>query len=324
MCPFTRATVALWTGLSIFVAVRVACRCVIGPRRYPLRGPYNLDASLLLGDYGRRNPTLRLLGPHELVQAVRTPAGPGTMQVRVRPAASEVAARAWGPGGAWLLDVLAQLLGLDDEPPRWTGPLGRIQARCPGVRLTRVVDLADFVIHYVLRQRVAWRDAVTSQLSLLSAYGEPAPGPGGLKLPLAPSQWRALSLPELAGHGLEQKRARTIMTVAARARHIASWAELAPAEFARRLQSLRGVGPWTRAMVQGYGLGDADVLPPDDHDLPNVVAWVLAGEPRANDARMAELLEPYRGHRFRVIKLLTAAGIHAPRFGPRIRGQRPS
>jgi hypothetical protein len=31
------------------------------------------------------------------------------------------------------------------------------------------------------------------------------------------------------------------------------------------------------------------------------------------------LLEPYRGHRARVIRLLSLGGIQAPRFGPRMR-----
>jgi hypothetical protein len=47
------------------------------------------------------------------------------------------------------------------------------------------------------------------------------------------------------------------------------------------------------------------------------VSWALAGEPRADDARMLELLEPYRGHRGRVIRLIVSAGITAPRYGPR-------
>jgi hypothetical protein len=47
------------------------------------------------------------------------------------------------------------------------------------------------------------------------------------------------------------------------------------------------------------------------------VAWALAGEPRGDDARMLELLAPFRGHRGRVCTLLEAAGITAPRFGPR-------
>jgi hypothetical protein len=33
---------------------------------------------------------------------------------------------------------------------------------------------------------------------------------------------------------------------------------------------------------------------------------------------MLELLEPYRGQRARVIRLLEASGIRAPRYGPRL------
>ncbi|TME76348.1 MAG: hypothetical protein E6I46_06645 [Chloroflexi bacterium] len=59
-----------------------------------------------------------------------------------------------------------------------------------------------------------------------------------------------------------------------------------------------------------------------DYHLPHQVAWALAGEPRATDDRMLELLEPYRGQRARVIRLLTLGGIQAPRFGPRMRLRR--
>ena len=38
----------------------------------------------------------------------------------------------------------------------------------------------------------------------------------------------------------------------------------------------------------------------------------------ATDARMLELLEPFRGHRGRVCDLLAAGGIMAPRYGPRM------
>jgi 3-methyladenine DNA glycosylase/8-oxoguanine DNA glycosylase len=64
--------------------------------------------------------------------------------------------------------------------------------------------------------------------------------------------------------------------------------------------------------------GDADAVSVGDFHIPNTVAWALAGEPRGTDARMLELLEPYRGHRGRVCALLVLAGISAPRFGPRM------
>jgi 3-methyladenine DNA glycosylase/8-oxoguanine DNA glycosylase len=64
-------------------------------------------------------------------------------------------------------------------------------------------------------------------------------------------------------------------------------------------------------------LGDPDAVSVGDFHLPNLVAFALAGEPRADDSRMLELLEPWRGHRARVIRLLESSGIAAPRFGPR-------
>jgi hypothetical protein len=52
--------------------------------------------------------------------------------------------------------------------------------------------------------------------------------------------------------------------------------------------------------------------------VPNTVTWTLAGEPRGTDARMLELLEPYRGQRGRVQLLLEASHIAPPAYGPRM------
>src|SRR5439155_5197043 len=90
----------------------------------------------------------------------------------------------------------------------------------------------------------------------------------------------------------------------------------------RRLHALPGMGRWTAAEVALVALGDADAVSVDDYHLPHLVSWALAGEPRGTDERMLELLEPYRGHRGRVIRLLEASGISAPRFGPRLAGRR--
>ena len=85
-----------------------------------------------------------------------------------------------------------------------------------------------------------------------------------------------------------------------------------------RLTSIPGIGPWTAGEVAVRALGDVDAVSVGDFHLPNVVAYALAGEPRASDARMLELLEPYRGHRAIVIRLLELSGIQAPRYGPRL------
>lgn len=290
-------------------------------RRFTLDRPYDLGRTLTLGDLGRANPTLRRPSADELMRAQWTPEGPASVRVRVL--AGEVEAEAWGPGHTWVLDQLAAHLGLDDHPPPFLDKLGRVQRQLPGVRLGRTLDVFELLVSTVIRQRVAWRDAVATQLAMLRAHAEPAPGPFELRLPLSAAQWCGLTTADLAGFGLERKRAKTALGLAARADRIRGWRTLPSEQFAARIEAFPGVGPWTRAMVQGHGLGDPDAVPLGDYDLPSMVSWFFADEPRADDARMLELLEPHTGQRFRAIHLLWAAGVHAPRRGPKIRGVRP-
>lgn len=65
-------------------------------------------------------------------------------------------------------------------------------------------------------------------------------------------------------------------------------------------------------------MGDPDAVAVGDYHIPNTVSWALANEPRADDARMLELLEPFAGHRGRVTMLLKFGGISAPKYGPRL------
>ena len=85
-----------------------------------------------------------------------------------------------------------------------------------------------------------------------------------------------------------------------------------------RLQAFAGVGAWTAAKVALVALGDADAVPVGDYHLPHMVGYAFEGKARSTDERMLELLEPYRGHRARVLRLLMLAGISAPRFGPKV------
>lgn len=90
-----------------------------------------------------------------------------------------------------------------------------------------------------------------------------------------------------------------------------------PADAGQRLLAFPGIGQWTAAEVAILALGDRDAVSVGDHHLPHIVAFALAGDLRGDNARMLELLEPYPGHRGRVLRLLVAAGISPPRLGPR-------
>jgi 3-methyladenine DNA glycosylase/8-oxoguanine DNA glycosylase len=74
----------------------------------------------------------------------------------------------------------------------------------------------------------------------------------------------------------------------------------------QRFRAVTGVGPWTAARIGLIALGDPDAVAVGDLHLPHLVTSALAGEPRGSDERMLELLEPFRGQRGRVIRLLMA------------------
>ena len=91
----------------------------------------------------------------------------------------------------------------------------------------------------------------------------------------------------------------------------------APDDARVRLSAVPGIGAWTVAEVAQRALGDSDALSVGDYHLSQYVGWALVGRP-LDDAGMVELLEPWRPHRFRVVRLLECSGYAKPRFGPRL------
>jgi 3-methyladenine DNA glycosylase/8-oxoguanine DNA glycosylase len=122
--------------------------------------------------------------------------------------------------------------------------------------------------------------------------------------------------------GVERRRADLIRAVARHVDSIEAIGDLPIADAYARLQAIPGIGPWTAAEIGVRALGDVDAVSVGDYHLPHLVAYALAGEPRATDGRMLELLEPFRGRRALVVRLLELSGVRAPRYGPRLAPRR--
>ena len=290
-------------------------------RGFTLRGPIHLGQTLGPLRHGLGDRTIRL-SRDEVWLAVRTADGPATLHVRSL-GDGVVRSRAWGDGALRLLESLPDLLGEADEPDLLVArhPVIRdLQRRHPGLRLPRTGRVLHALVPSVFEQKITGTEAFRAYAAFLRAFGEPAPGPGDLLLP-PPAEMLAC-LPYHAFHpiGIERRRAEVVRHAAGRA----TWLEASASaeEATRRLTSLTGIGPWTAAEVVRVAYGDADAVSVGDYHIPNSVAWALAGEPRADDARMLELLEPYRGQRGRVQRLLEVGRVVAPRYGPRMTPRR--
>jgi 3-methyladenine DNA glycosylase/8-oxoguanine DNA glycosylase len=144
--------------------------------------------------------------------------------------------------------------------------------------------------------------------------------PSAMRVMPTPRAWRDVPSWDWHRAGVDLSRSRTLVTAAGRAGRLEALVDRPPADAATALRTLPGIGVWTAAEVGQRALGDADAVSVGDFHLAKRVGHALVGAPVDDDA-MLELLEPYRGHRYRVQRLVELSG-HAPaRRGPRFAGR---
>jgi endonuclease III len=266
---------------------------------------------------GGLDPTTRI-GAGEAWRAVRTPDGPGTLQVRYTP--DGVEHEAFGPGAAWLEASIPALLGEHDTPDSLVAhhPVVADALRNHGSpRLGAGGVILAPLIWSILGQRITGKEAAQQWAAVCRLTSEPAPGPHQLLLPPEPAALGKVPYWRFHKLGIDRRRAELIITVARRANRMEEAATMTRDAAYARLMAIPGIGPWTAAVTLGPALGDPDAVAVGDFHLKNVVTYAFTGRPRGTDEEMLELLAPYAGQRGRVIALLNAAGWQAPRFGPR-------
>jgi len=305
------------------------------PTRRLIELPGPVDLRLVLGIHGRggADMALRFSRDGSAWRATRTPEGPATLWL-LPESQTRIRVDAWGAGARWAFEQAPDLLGASDDEEDFADRIAAIPLlrdlarRMPGLRLGRTARVLEALVPAIIEQKVTGAEARASIAHLVRAHGEPAPGPWtgtGKPAPLRvpPAAATLAGLPGYAYHplGLERRRADAIRFVATHANRVEECAALPLPDAYARLRALPLVGPWTAAEVGLRAFGDPDIVSVGDFHVPNTVCFGLVGDERGTDERMLELLAPFAGQRGRVVRLLEAGGVSAPKHGPRMQAR---
>ena len=293
--------------------------------------PFSLAVSLGILAHGSKDPCVRI-GPGAAWLAFATPGGHATLALTEQPApapGARVLARAWGPGAEHALAGLPALLGASDD---WTGfddpdfsatlphAVAETRRRNPGLRLPSTGRMLDSIVPVVLEQKVTAMEAYYAWRYLVAKHGADAPGPApaGLMVPPGAAQWRRVPSWEWHRAGVDSHRSGTILRACAVASGLERLAGVPLGEdLTRRLQSIPGIGPWSAAEITQRTHGAPDSVSVGDFHLAAFVGAALTGR-RTDDAGMLALLQPWLGHRQRVVRMLVLSGFRKQAYGPRL------
>lgn len=288
--------------------------------------PYDVDLVAVLGPFlrGAGDPATLVAGDGAVWRASRTPDGAGTLRLALID--GDVEASAWGAGADWLVGSVPDLLGADDDPTGFpaedlpevlVAPWRRLGRRW---RVPRSRLVLEALLVAILEQKVTGVQSRRAWRSMLREAGEPAPGPTPRPMHVLPDAASLRRVPSWQWHrwGVGPHQSATIMRVLQSPARIAECADLPVEEAARRLSSIPGVGGWTVAEVSQRALGDADAVSFGDYHVAHHVVYAFTGAMDGTDERMAELLAPFAGHRYRVQRLVEVSGVARPARGPRM------
>ena len=276
---------------------------------------------------GSGDPTMRVASG-AAIRASITPAGPGSIELRV--AGSEIRARAWGSGGGAPPGRPARAA----RPRRRrhgvrTGPAsdGCRAGAAPGSASTgahrrglggapagdpRATDHRDGGVAKLPAPRAVAREPGAGAAGAAGRAGaggrarDPAMAPRGARDRASPGGGLRRAARE--GRG-SRPSARPPGCPPAAGRS---------GDLAAALRTIPGIGPWTAAEVTLRALGDPDAVSVGDAHLSNLVTFALTGRPRAPTRRCSSCSRRGRAIGRGSSGLLEGAGIAPPRYGPRV------
>src|SRR5450755_333017 len=190
---------------------------------------------------------------------------------------------------------------------------GRVEAD-PGLRVPGCWNGFELATRAILGQQITVKGATAMAGRMVSAFGMPFSGPGGLTH-LFPTP-AALADAKLTRIGLTGARAETLRALARAVcdGRISFEGVVDSDEFLHRLCEIRGIGKWTAQYVAMRALGEPDAFPSSDLGLLRA----LSVESSRDLERRAEAWRPWRTYAAMYLwRMLSPSGSRANQSGSR-------
>ncbi|HEX3706956.1 MAG TPA: DNA-3-methyladenine glycosylase 2 family protein [Mycobacteriales bacterium] len=288
--------------------------------------PISVRLTLSVLRHGAGDPCHQVADDGAIWRTSRIASGPVTYRIR-QDAPQVVSGQAWGPGADALIAMLPELLGSEDDPDTFDPRddfVRAAQTRFRGLRIPATGRVLESLVPAVLEQKIVGIDAFAHWRRLVTRFGDAPPGPApiGMRLPPTADAWQ--EIPTWSWHraGVEERKARTIALAASYAGRLETEAARRPNDpsaLYRMLTAMPGIGVWTAAEVGHRAIGDADAPPIGDYHLPALLGEALGDGRAIREDEVEEFLEPWRPHRYRLVRLLELMpGSRRERRGPRM------
>jgi DNA-3-methyladenine glycosylase II len=266
--------------------------------------PYRLDLTVdalrrlaanvvdIVGEDGVYHRALADRHGVNLIEVAQT----GARSVNVRIAGSKAA--------RWL-PVVRGMLGLDvrlDEWYRRTKPfpwLDYLARELKGLRPPRYPSLWEALAHAIVFQQISIHAAGSIMRRTIEAISEPTMDGGAKYYPfmrpdeLLMTRDATLRAAGLSGNKIAHLRSAAQAVTDGRV-HSAGIERLPTPQAAEALCSVRGIGPWSAAVVLLRGFGRLDVFPMKDSGVARTIR-LLSGNPNIDAHALLEALGPVRG-----------------------------
>src|SRR6185312_4259728 len=267
----------------------------------PVNEPFRLD---LTADALRRLAAniVDIVEDETYYRAFADKRGSAVVAVRQRDAGS-IEVRCTG-AAARFVPIVARMLGTQADLAQWhertarIAWLHRLAVAFAGVKPPRYATLWEACAHAIVFQQISIHAAGSIMRRTIEALAAPLMAGGVRCIPFPPPQrWLTAAEDTLRAAGLSRNKVAHLRSVAAAfvegAIDEVTLEKLPTPEAAERLRAIRGIGPWSAAVVLLRGMGRLDTFPLRDSGVARSIA-LLAGESVDLDF-VLETLGPVRG-----------------------------